>query len=304
MTVAKKSKYLLSFASIITGIVYFISGFTKAIDIKGFQQTIAEYGFEKFSSIAPLLIIFEVALATALILQLYTKRAALVSVVTLLIFTLLFTYAFLFRSVNDCGCFGSWGSDWSPVWFYVRNALLIGLSIIVYIFYPDNTEVKSYQIQVSFFTLLIAAYLTGFSQNSSAKIAQIESDDFTFEGLNIRDTPLSEFTTNNTDSVYMIFLFSYTCPHCTNSIENLKQYAASNYVQNIIAIGTGNEEDKANFYTSFELNCKHYDVDKQTMSKLSKKYPVAYFVKNNIIKKRWIGQLPAHQNLRKMNFLE
>ena len=139
MIVKKKSTVFLAFASILTGIVYLISGFSKAINIKVFQQTISEYGFEKFSALAPLIVLFEVALAVALIFQIYTKKAALISAITILIFTLLFSYAYLFRSVVDCGCFGSL-MPMSPLQALIKNILAMGLIGFQYVLTDKNRD--------------------------------------------------------------------------------------------------------------------------------------------------------------------
>jgi uncharacterized membrane protein YphA (DoxX/SURF4 family) len=302
--VTKKTKLILQTASVLLGIVYFIAAFSKAIEIKIFYQTIAEFGFSQFSFLAPVIVVFEMALAMALILQIRTKQAALISLITIVTFTLLYSYAHIFKSVEKCDCFGSIGNDWAPAWFYVRNAIMFCMSIFIYLIYPKETEINSYKIQIAFFVLLTVSYMTGYSYNSPGKISKPEKKLITFEGKNIRNTPLYKYAPASNDSVYLIFLFSYSCPHCLNSIENLKQYATSNYVKNIILIGTGEDSARVKFYNNFDVRFPHYDVSKETMKQLTNMYPTCYFIVNDTIKKSLVGTLPAHQNLRKMRFLE
>lgn len=302
--ITKKTKFILQTASIIVGVIYLIAGFSKAIDIKIFYQTIADFGFRQFSFLAPVIVIFETALAVALIFQIRTKQAALISSVTIIFFTLLYSYAYIFRSVEKCDCFGSLGNDWSPIWFYVRNIVILGISIFVYLFYPKESQIQSYKIQSLFFVLLITSYLAGYTYNTPVKSSNVEKKAITFDGQNIHNTPLNNYAPVSRDSSYMIFLFSYSCPHCLNSIENLKQYAASNYVKNVILIGTGEDSARIKFYNDFDVHFQHFDINKETMKKLTNVFPMCYFVVNDTVKKSWIGTLPAHQNLRKMRFLE
>lgn len=310
MTVTKKTKSILNITTVLIGMVYLVSGFSKAIDIKYFYNIINDYGFEQLSSFAPIIVIFEIALAVALILHIKTKTVALISCVTLVLFTLLYTYANVFRSIKDCGCFGGLGNDIPIVWMYVRNLIMFLLSMIVFIFYPQDEIILSYKKQVFFFTLLISSYLVGFTYSNPIEIFKIKNENFTFdnesftfEGMNIHKTPMHKYT-SSTDSTYLMYFFSYTCPHCLNSIENLKQYKASNFIKNVILIGTGDESARKNFYKSFDLDFPRFDIKQEEMLKITKKYPISFFVVNDTIKKTLIGTLPVHQNLRQLRLLE
>lgn len=181
---------------------------------------------------------------------------------------------------------------------------MLFISIGIYLYYPKETNIKTSKKQVFFFILLITTYLVGFTNKNPIKIYKSKSKALMFEGQNIHNTPLHLYTPISKDSIYMMYFFSYSCPHCLNSIENMKQYTASNYVKNIVLIGTGEDFYKKDFYNSFDLDFQRFDIDKKAMHKITDRYPVSYFIVNDTIRKIWQGTLPVHQNLNKIKFLE
>ncbi len=289
---------------ILVGMIFLVSGLFKITDIRQFQNTIAGYGFEQWSDLAPVIVIFEVALAMLLILGVYARIASFVSVVTIVIFTIIFTYGYLAHSVVDCGCFGTLGDMLSPVWFYIRNLILLGLSWYLFNHIPHTEVVAPYKVQILFFVLLITAYSVGFMSGRPIRLDGRKSDVLNFEGKNIFETPLGKYAPIKKDSVYMLYFFSYNCPHCLNSMENIKQYTASGFVSNVILVGTGEQTDQKWFYSSFNIDFSRHHIVQSEMDSITHQFPVAYFIINDTIRRRWVGTLPAHQNLRKQQFLK
>ncbi len=305
--VSNKKKLIIQFAIIILGLIYFVSGFSKAIDVSSFYDTIKDYGFKKGSLLAPLIVVFEVGLAIAFILKIKIRKTALLSSITLVVFTLLFTYAYIFNSVEDCGCFGSLGKDIAPKWLYVRNFIMLMLSIWIYISNPIEAEIKGYKLNLFFSMLLIATYLVGFTYKNPIKTTKRKSFDkieIDFIGKNINETPLKPYAPASKDSTYMMYFFSYTCPHCLNSMENIKQYTKSGFLEKVILIGTGSEISKNKFYNNFEIPFKNYHLEKKGMKKITDKFPTSFFIINDTIKKHYFGTLPVYQLLLDKKFLD
>lgn len=294
----------LTLSRILIGIVYLVSGLLKITDIRHFQNTIADYGFGQLSVLAPVIVVFEVALALSLIMAIYSRIASVVSFVTIIIFTLIHTYGYLVNLVVDCGCFGSLGNELSPVWFYIRNFILLGLSWYLFNHIPHTAVVAPYKIQILIIVLVISAYAAGFMNGRPLRLEGGKSIDLNFEGKNIYETPPGKYAPIKKDSVYMLYFFSYNCPHCLNSMENIKQYTATGYVSNVILVGTGEQTDREWFYSSFKIDFTNHHIEQSDMNAITHQFPVAYFVINDTIRRRWVGTLPVHQILRKQQFLK
>lgn len=73
--------------SIIVGIVFLSSGLIKVLDVSAFQSLIVQYGLPFFQYMAPLIILLEILLGMALILGLFQRTTAIVSICVLLVFT-------------------------------------------------------------------------------------------------------------------------------------------------------------------------------------------------------------------------
>src|ERR1035437_8476992 len=109
---------------IIIGIVFIISGALKAIDSQSFSSLISSYGFGWAGGIAPFISAIEIILGLCLILNIQTRTTVLFVTAITIVFTLLFSYAFFFRGIEDCGCMGSFLKV-SPYISLSRNVLII-----------------------------------------------------------------------------------------------------------------------------------------------------------------------------------
>ena len=182
---------------------------------------------------------------------------------------------------------------------------MLTISFWIYFSAPSKMEVEKYKKNVFFIIVLITTYMVGFTYKNPLKISKVKSfNQTTFIGKNIYDTPLKVYAPVSKDSIYMMYFFSYTCFHCLNSIENIKQYTKSGYLDNIILIGSGSRNNKEEFYRSFYIPFKTYDIDKREMNMITTKYPTSYFIVNDTIRKNYYGTLPVHQVLRKQKFLD
>ena len=305
MNITKRTRSILHILSVLVGFIYLVSGFAKAIDIKEFYYTIANYGFQPLNFLAPLIVIFEIALGVSLILRIRLKLSAFISSVTIVVFTLMFTYAYVFRDVEDCGCFGSFGTGAPPIWFFLRNFLILIISITVFLLYPKETIIAPYKKSVFFFMLLIAAYMVGFTYNNPIKLSSGKKKVFVYAKSNIKDTPLGKYAPETNDFSYMLYFFSYSCPHCLNSMENIKQYTTSGFVDNIVLIGTGAKESLDYYSNHFKTDYQHIDISEEAMKEAinTLPVPVSFFIVNDTVRKIWQGTLPVHQNLRKIRYL-
>ena len=118
--------------SLISGLVFLISGVAKAIDISVFSNAITQYGFEYLQFISPLIILAEVSLGLLLIFQIWQKWSAFWSAVLVTGFTIVYAYGVVFKGIADCGCFGKITAlNTSPFVTFLRNAILLYLLIAI-----------------------------------------------------------------------------------------------------------------------------------------------------------------------------
>ncbi len=133
----------------IIAIIFIISGFVKAVDVKGFSFKLEEYFSPDVFNLSFLenytleIAVFVVALELILGLTLLMKvklKSTLISLIALCVFFAFLTfYSAYFNKVTDCGCFGDaikftpWQSFWKDL------ALLLGLVILWFLNKKSDT---------------------------------------------------------------------------------------------------------------------------------------------------------------------
>lgn len=249
------SKKALNLCSIILGIVFLISGVGKITNVADFSILISQYGFPGIKFLAPSIILLEILLGLALVLLINPKFNSLVSILLLTAFTSAFAYANFKHGITNCGCFGTLKlSQLPPVFTYLRNILLIAFSIIIWLKYPKEEPIKfNLKSTIVIFVMFVATFLAGFTYRSSLKFKRNIQKDVLI-GKDINETKLAKYANTSKDSTYLIFCFSYTCPHCLNSIENLKQYEKTKTVDRLILIVSDSKKDREIFNENFQLD--------------------------------------------------
>jgi len=275
-----KNNFFLSLLSILIGIFYTISGIGKILNIENFIATLEKYGLENLSYIAPFICVGEIILGLLFLFLIRINKIALVSIITLILFTLGFTYAHFFKDINDCGCFGEIGilkSSYSVSLF--RNLIFILLSVIIYIYADKNTiPTRRWKIISIFCVTIISSVIAGFTINEPF----ITNEPFL--NKHIQETPLSNYVTSAKDSTYLIFVFSYSCPHCWDATENIKAYTENKIINRVIGVALENSPKKDFYHNNFAPNFEILTTNSESIKLLVKSIPTAFFVKNDTIK--------------------
>ena len=115
----------------------------------------------------------------------------------------------------------------------------------------------------------------------------------------IIDTDLSKYIKTFQDSTYLIFIFSYSCPHCLNSIENLRQYSKSKTVDRIFTLATGDKNTKLYFDQNFHPDFYIKDLSFDAINKITDALPTAFFIKHDTIRVVIQSALPSPYIFRK-----
>ncbi|GHT20837.1 hypothetical protein AGMMS4957_08760 [Bacteroidia bacterium] len=276
--------------SLIAGTVFLISGIAKALSASSFASLIAQYGFESLQFLAPLIVLAEVALGLFLVFQIGLKHTALISTLLVAGFTLVFAYGLIFNGIEDCGCFGKITVlNTSPVFTFIRNAVLIYLLLAVWRKSESNWQMSQWTTCLFVVVMVVVAFMSGYTYHIGSKMRKASK--YTVKALN--GNVLDEFITTSKDSTYLVFAFTYSCPHCLNSIENLKQYEASGTVDRVIGIALEDSVKEQKFRAIFnpEFTIKNYPA--KTLLRLTDSFPMAYYIRNDSIIAELSGELPC-----------
>jgi uncharacterized membrane protein YphA (DoxX/SURF4 family) len=275
--------------TLISGLVFLVSGIAKSVDISVFSNTIAQYGFENLQFLAPLIVLAEVFLGLLFIFQICLKRTTLIGALLLVAFTLIYIYGLIFKNIEDCGCFGKMTFlNTSPVFTFLRNAVLFYLLFAVWRKAENNEKINRQMIAIILAVMCIVAFMAGYSyRNVSKKRSPGKKNDA------IANTRLKEFITSSKDSTYLVFAFTYTCPHCMNSIENLKQYESSGVIDKVIGLALEDSVAERKFKEIFKPNFSIQNYPAKKFFHLTNSFPVAYYIKNDSIITKFSGELPC-----------
>jgi uncharacterized membrane protein YphA (DoxX/SURF4 family) len=294
-------KRILNLYSIIIGALFIISGIGKVIDTEGFSNLIYQYGLGYLMILSPVIVLFEILLGLFLILLINPKRYAMISFVLLVIFTISFAYAHFKFGVNDCGCFGTVKKiNLPPVFSFIRNFILIVMSFILWIKYPrEKSETAKWKRNVIMTVMCISLFISGFTFKTPFMFIN-KAGTNKFQNQNIKNTEFSKYIKTSPDSTYLFFCFSYTCPYCWNSIENLRSFIRNNSVDSVMVFAVGESKDRLVFEQNFKPDFIINELPLTEMDKLTDGYPTAFFVEHDTVKVIIQAELPSPFIFKKM----
>lgn len=280
-------------SSIIAGLLFLLSGLGKIGNVIYFQNLIMEYGLSYLNILAPFIILAEILIGILLIFNIKTKIVSICAICLLLIFTGAFTYAWLANGITDCGCFGNYMPvPSSPLITYIRNIVLLVLLGIVYFRGTEIQSVENWK-RVTIYTIMFTAtFVAGMTYKPFAFIEHKHP----FEQRPISQTNLKEYNQQVVGSSLIMF-FSYSCPHCINSMENFKAWQSTETVENTLAYvvvdSTNTNTDSLRMvfmqrYPSLEI----HEVEKDRVD-FVEAFPTSVVVRNDTIKHVIVGELPS-----------
>ncbi len=273
---------------LMVGIVFLISGIAKSLDITSFSKIITQYGFENLEFIGPLIVLTEVFIGLLLVFQIWQKWSALAGILLVIGFTIIYVYGVVFYNIEDCGCFGKITVlNTSPVFTFSRNVILIYLLIAVWRKTENKLTLDKWIAGIVLFFMCLVAFISGYTYKKDSKKHMPKSSTVAIE-----DSVLKEFVSLSKDSTYLVFAFSYTCPHCLNSIANLKEYEQSGAVDKVIGLALGDSIVEKKFMEIFKPNFTVKNYSKKLL-RLTNNFPTAYYIRNDSIVMEFLGELPC-----------
>ncbi len=262
------------------GTIFLLSGLAKVLDSGELIIRSFNLGLGEISLLSPLLPPLEIILGLCLILNIYTKRIALVVSVFTFLFTIVFGYAYFFRGVEDCGCFGDW-FNMSPAFTFIRNIFIIGGGVFIWMKSDYNGAYKVWKVA---FVLISGAFsfaMTGFTVDNSLTTT---INFRTLKGKNISETNLEGLGLEKGE--YAVFLFSPSCSHCWNSTENIKQIKASGLFDDVIGLVAVSQSKALDNYK--KVMKPNFEIKALETKKIDRifgmRMPKLLLLKNGIIK--------------------
>jgi uncharacterized membrane protein YphA (DoxX/SURF4 family) len=287
----------LQILSLLAGIVFLISGIGKSVAVYEFSQILAQYEFDVLRFFAPLVIVVEIVLGLLLFFNAWLKQTSLLALCFVAVLSLGYFYGYFFVNITDCGCFGYFSFlNLPPLFTFIRNFVLMG--ILLLIFLKSNNLRKSpdkNEILIMGCILCAVCFITGYTFVEQ----KLDSTQYIAKEERIENSVLSEFLTTSKDSTYLVFVFSYSCPHCYNSIENLKQYERLGVADKVLALSfTMDSTTMERFNDIFTPDFQIKNYPSKQLFRLSNQFPVSYYIQNNTIKFEIRGLLPCGYILR------
>lgn len=289
-----KGQKIFIVIAFIIGVVFLISGFTKAASFQYFCSIIENYISIYPDIIAIVVIVAELVLGIMLIFGFCLKTTSKISLFLIILFTLVYTYGLIFLDIHDCGCFGKVKFfNSSPLFLYIRNILLFAGLIYIYKISSKYKQISFVPLPLYISTILIIAFAIFLCRASNSGGSSFNKMDISKEKIALRDNILDKFIEISPDSTYLIYLFSYDCPHCINSFGNLVQYDNKKFVDRIIGITKTNHDARTKFINFFNPGFEIIELPEEEFYKISDEYPVSYFIREDSIIKVIKGEIPS-----------
>lgn len=282
-------KYLSYISTTILGLMFLFSAFAKAWDAEAFADMLLLYGPQWFSIGAPILIMVEAVLGMALVMRVQTRWTAIAADCFLVVVSATFAYGVFAKGIQDCGCFGIFSKMFTgkPWMTFVRNMLFVAISIPVIV--DTNREVRHLYPKTCLMIIVaaIACFICGLSMRKSyslPKISDVKSNDRS----KVMDK-LNEIYSFNPDSTYIVYLFSFNCPHCQNSFANVQQFQQFKVADKVIGIAVEDQEAQKRFYRIYKPEIDIITIPKQQMEQITNQLPIGMSIRENSIKKAEVG---------------
>ncbi|MDR0812183.1 MAG: hypothetical protein LBN23_07965 [Paludibacter sp.] len=122
-----------------------------------------------------------------------------------------------------------------------------------------------------------------------------------YEGELYTETPLNAFVQLSDDSVYLVFLFVYSCPHCQNSVENLNEYEQSGVVDKVIGLTIQDSVAARYFTDNFYPDFTIIQCDIEEFFAFNNRFPTSLLIKKGKIEKVLRGELPTATDFYRKN---
>lgn len=277
--------------SALVGLVFCVSGFAKAADAAYFSDLMRSYGVEWFGYLAPAVILFEILLGLLLLFQFKPRWTASLSILFTLFVWAVYMYGYFTQGITDCGCFGHLRFlNLPPLGTSIRNGTMCILLSLVVWRGSDQLLWQRWTVLCLVLGLLIGCFVVGFTFPDAAVLHQYARD---LRGKTVQELPLGDFVQTSPDSTYMVFAFSYTCPHCIASIGNVEEALHTGVVDKVIGLSVGDSVSAKWFENFYKPTFAIERYEMRDIMKITSSLPVIFLIRNDSVLFTWEGEVPA-----------
>jgi len=286
-------KRLSHLSAILLGLMFLVSAFAKAWDADLFARTLLQYGPQWFGIWAPVIIFCEVVLGLCLLLGVRPRWSAVAADAFLVTVSAVFAYGVFAKGIEDCGCFGALERYYTakPWVTFVRNAVFILLTLPILFAEPEKEKNLTRKLTVMTVVASAACFICGLAMRSSFRLPRLQSG----EEVNRTEmmAKLNGIYPFSADSTYMVYLFSFTCPHCQNSYANVLQFEQFGIVDKVLGIAVEDEEAQARFERIYKPEIEIRTIPHDSMSAITHELPVAVLIEGDTISDIQGGMIPS-----------
>lgn len=287
-------KIIFTLLSVLLGLVFLFSGYTKLYPIELFEITFVDIGVASWKMapfIARIIIGLEFFLGVMLVLNLYLKKFTLKAVLALLVFFTGFLIITIIMQGNsgNCKCFGNM-IEMTPFESIIKNIVLIGLSLLIY-FFHEGYKIPFRKI------ILVLCFLTAFVMPFILNPLDLVNSEQLQDGeVNYKldldlvynsDDPVKP-SVDLREGKHLIAFMSLTCPHCRVAGYKLHVINKKNPAIPFYMFLNGDDFNLKPFFEDTKTeNIPHSMLLGQRFVKLAGvKLPVIFWVNNSIVEKK------------------
>lgn len=276
---------------IVVGLVFLLAAGLKSLDPVAFQEQIAAYGiFPELSAIAAwAFIIFEVGLATALIVNFLPRIVPFLVMGMLLFFIGITWYGMSIGLGENCGCFGNLVHR-GPEQVIVEDVLMIvALLFAVIVLWSRRTQGVKWRMAVTIGGAALAAAITGLSP-------QLPVDDFITQ---LR--PGARFTAWPVDGLYgkdlnkgthVVFLFTIQSNRIAADVQRMNAIAQEENVRSAVGLIIDGTEHLTTLMFEYAAAFPVAAVEPRFARPLYRRLPRAFILQDGEVISTW-SELPA-----------
>jgi hypothetical protein len=296
-------------AEIVLGLIFVAGATLKAFDIQAFAVQISYYGIvvEPFQVRVAALgaVALETGLGVALLANFGLRRSVLaVSFLLLLGFSGLIAYAWAFKGLQDCGCFGKY-LKMTPAVSLVKNALM-GAAVLYAAFAavrgggePVVAAITRRRGKVILaagaVALVVTATATGKSTHGFFGAEFAVRGEGPFSGLNLSEGGVK---LNLARGEHLVALLSATCAHCKVTVAKLNELTLIPEFPPLIGLMLGDEATLEDFKLQTSPRFPCHLIDPLVFFQLIGEVPPRLsYIRNGMVIQSWDGEMPELTNL-------
>lgn len=276
---------------VVVGLVFLLAALLKALDPVSFTEQIASYAILPDLSVlaAWTLIIFEVGLATALIVNFLPRVVPLLTIALLLFFIAITFYGISIGLGENCGCFGNLMHR-GPEQVIVEDALMIvALVFATIVLWGRRAVGLRWRAVVALSAAALAAVITGVHD-------QLPVDD-----LVTQLRPGARFSTWPVDGLYgkdlnsgthVVFLFSIHGRNVAADVERMNVIAQREEVPSAVGLIIDGTEHLTTLMFEYAAAFPVAAIEPRFARPLYRRLPRVFLLRDGVVSATW-SELPA-----------